>query len=1208
MRRVLGLDLGTNSIGWAIVDRNDDYSYSLVDRGVHIFQEGVAREKGMEKPAVQDRTEARSSRRHYFRRRLRKIELLKVLVENGFCPYISHQQLADWKLKKTYPLDDAFMQWQRTDQSTEGNPYYDRYLAITKKLDLEDIRNRYIIGRALYHLNQRRGFLSGRKDSNQDTEDGKVKQCITGLSEEMSKAGCHFLGEYFYQLFQQGKKIRTRYTSREEHYLAEFNEICRKQELPDDLRRKLERAIFYQRPLKSQKGTVGKCPFEKDKPRCPLSHPSFEEFRMLQFLNGIRILSPDDEDFRPLNGAERAIVFPLFFRKTKPHFAFDELAAKISGKKNWSFRDDSDSTPYKFNYRAETLLSGCPVTASILSAAGLKYTPDWAEIVSSMYAKGDGKTVDQIVNDIWHALFSFSDAKLLSSWLQQNLLLDKKSADTLASFPIPQGYANLSLKAIRRINPWLRDGCSYSHAVFYANLDNTLPESVKGNPDKKAQALENVRIILEDADNEKEDSKYKEIVDYLFSTGEESRPERLYQPSVIDIYPKSRPDSNGKYRLGSPRTDAFRNPMAQRALFRLRILVNDMLDKGKIDQDTQINIEFARELNDHNKRRAIELFQKENEKARAEARKAIQDELGIEPTETDVLKYILWEEQGHKCLYTGEQIGIIQFIGGGNVYDIEHTVPRSAGGDDSQANKTLCNNVFNRKIKGAQLPSELINHEAILANVEFMKQKADTFDKRVYAAKKAQRSASTKEQKDRAIQDVHLNRMRRDYWRSKYERFTMKTVPAGFSNRQGGDIGIIGKYARMYLNSVFSRIYIVKGATTADFRKAWGLQDEYSKKERVNHVHHCIDAITIACIGKTEYDNWKWYMEKTESYHFGKGPRLAFKKPWKTFTEDVLAISDVLMVSHYTPDNMAKRSRKKMRVRGQIQRNQDGNIKYCQGDTARRSLHKDTFYGAISREDSIFYVIRKSLDSLEEKDVKNIVDDVVREIVTDAIKKSGSLKKAVADGIWMNEEKGIPIHKVRLYAPSVVYPISLKRHRDESRMEHKRSYYVMSDGNYCMAVYGYDSPSFKLFSAMDAARYLKEGRKESDWIPATDERERPLRFVLKIGTMVLLYENSPEELRSCTQASLSKRLYKVTGLSSMRIQRKYHYGNITLKHHQEARLDTELDISKGVWVNDAEYRPKMVLSHTQLTILVEGKDFKLTVDGKVVLETVSSKS
>lgn len=901
----------------------------------------------------------------------------------------------------------------------------------------------------------------------------------------------------------------------------------------------------------------------------------------------------------PLDEDERGMVVPLFFRKSKPHFPFDELATKISGKNNWSYRDDPAQTAYKFNYRSDLTLSGCPVTAAILSAFEMKYSPDWIDAICAQYLKGAEKTKEQILDDVWHSLFFFPDAKNLSAWLKDNLQLDQKHAGILAEAPIPQGYANISLKALRKITPWLRLGYVYSHAVFYANLGHAVPDIIHQNPRKMDAVMENIRVILEDPNNERESSKIKEMEDYLRSVGDGAHSERLYHPSVIELYPKALPDANGILHLGSPRTDAFKNPMAMRALFRLRTLVNELLDKGVINPETKINIEFARGLNDANKRRAIELYQRENEKARSTASEAIRRELGIEPTDTDVLKYVLWEEQGHRCLYTGEQIGITQFIGEGNVYDIEHTIPRSLGGDDSQANKTLCNNVFNREIKGGKIPYELANHEAVLVNAEFMKQTAEQFDKRVFAARKAQRSAATKEARDRAIQDVYLNKMRRDYWKDKYARFTMKTVPEGFSNRQSVDIGIIGRYARMYLNSVFHRIYVVKGSTTADFRKAWGLQDQYAKKVRINHVHHCIDAITIACIGKDEYDRWKWYMERMDSFRFGKGVKPVFEKPWKTFTEDVLATSEELLVSHYTPNNMAKQSRMKMRVRGKIQRNAQGKVMYSQGDTARRVLHKDTFYGAIQKEDAIRYVVRKSLDAIEDKDIKNIVDDVVRERVIAARESAGNLKNAIAQGIWMNEEKGIPIKKVRLYVPSVVSPIFLKEHRDKSSKEYKRSYYAANDSNYCMAVYQGKKSSFRLYSTMEAVRNLKAGKKEANWIPDRDEGGNALTLVLKVGTMVLFYENDPCELKSCSREELSRRLYKVTGMSSMTIQKKYNYGTVSLKHHQEARPESDLKESKGVWKNGFGYRSKILLLHTQLTFAVEGLDFIISTSGSI---------
>ena len=81
--KILGLDLGTNSIGWAVVEKEDE-KMKLVEKGVHIFQEGVKIEKGIEGSKAAERTTFRSSRRMKYRRKLRKIETLKALLNNKF--------------------------------------------------------------------------------------------------------------------------------------------------------------------------------------------------------------------------------------------------------------------------------------------------------------------------------------------------------------------------------------------------------------------------------------------------------------------------------------------------------------------------------------------------------------------------------------------------------------------------------------------------------------------------------------------------------------------------------------------------------------------------------------------------------------------------------------------------------------------------------------------------------------------------------------------------------------------------------------------------------------------------------------------------------------------------------------------------------------------------------------------------------------------
>lgn len=1224
MERILGIDLGTNSIGWALVER-DEEKCTLFGKGVNIFQEGVARDNGKEKPAVQDRTEARALRRHYFRRRLRKIELLRVLVKYGLCPPLTEKQLKEWKLKKVYPFTEAFISWQRTDDKSGRNPYYDRYRALTEKLDLETIDGRYSLGRALYHLVQRRGFISNRK-CDDSGEDGKVKASISELSAAMKNEGCKYLGEYFYRLYLKGEKIRTCYTSRKEHCEAEFLAICEKQNITGLLQEELKRAMFYQRPLKSQKGLVGKCTFERHKNRCPVSHPRFEEFRMLSFVNNIRMARPGENCMKPLNEDDRSRITPLFMRKSKSYFDFEDIAKKIAGKGAYLCKGDSGSGHedefYRFNYARTATVSGCPVTAELADVFG----NHWLDGMCSVYTLAGEKNVEQILNDVWHALFFFTDKDLLKAWAVEKLQLGDGEAEKFAGIKILQGYASLSLNAINKILPFLRAGLRYDSAVFVANLKAVLPENIAGNERMYNSVVNDVASIVDDfADNPLNKGKTKEQVinDYLRNNYEVNgqRLARLYHPSTIDVYPKAQPDDRGAVKLGSPRTSAVRNPMAMRALFRLRILINKLLASGTIDKYTKINIEFARELNDANRRKAIEQEQRdreaENKNYEIRIRELYAEATGknIDPTADDILKYRLWEEQKHICLYTGKEIGIEAFIGEDPEFDIEHTVPRSRGGDNSQQNKTLCEKRFNREIKHAKLPSELSNYNEVLERIETLgwKDKIASIQKQIERQKRNSKAASTKENKDKAIQQCRYLQMKLDYVRGKYERFTMREVLEGFSNRQGVDIGIIGKYAREYLKTVFERIYTVKGVITAEFRKMWGLQEEYSKKERVNHIHHCIDAITIACIGPNEYRKWAQYKRNEENYEYGIVGKPCFEKPWDTFTEDVKAVADDVLVSHYTPDNMPKQTKKKLRIRGKIKQNSAGNPIYIQGDTARGSLHNQTFYGAIESDGRLKYVVRKRLIDLKPDDIKNIVDGKVKELVKDAVAKFGL--KDIQDPdktectVWMNEEKKIPIHKVRIFANNVTQPINLKKQRDLSSKDYKQYYHVANESNYCMAIYeGLDSKGktvrgFKVINNLEAAQHFKtrlKAKADSLVLPV-NEKGLPLKYIIKTGTMVLFYEDSPEELRSCTKAELVKRLYKVTKFSRM-VQQNRSYGTITFRHHEEARKAKDLKSKGGVWKRDESYRPLITLLHTQMNACVEGFDFELTVTGEVIFK------
>ena len=649
--------------------------------------------------------------------------------------------------------------------------------------------------------------------------------------------------------------------------------------------------------------------------------------------------------------------------------------------------------------------------------------------------------------------------------------------------------------------------------------------------------------------------------------------------------------------------------MAMRALHQLRHVVNQLLKEKVIDTQTEVHIEYARELNDANKRKAIAEYQKNQENNRKkyaeEIIKLYKEATGKEltPTSRDIDKFVLWEEQKHICPYTGAEIGISDFLGSNPKFDIEHTIPRSVGGDSTMMNLTLCDNTYNRTVKRNQIPTQLANHEDILERIEDWKSMVADLTKQIDRCRT--NPSMDKAMKDRIIQKRHRLSLERDYWKGKYSRFTMESVPEGFSRRQGVGIGLISKYAGLYLKSLFhhphdrnkSNVYVVKGVTTAEFRRMWGLQQGYEKKSRDNHVHHCIDAITISCIGKHEYDLMAQYYHDEELHEYGEGHKPQFPKPWPSFTEDVLAIERELLVVHSTPDVLPKQTKKWIQVKGER--------RLAQGDSVRGSLHLDTFYGAIERDGEIKYVVRKSLSALKDTDVKNIVDDTVRGIVEDAIRQHG-FKKAMEGPLYMNKERGIEIKKVRIYVPTVTKPLNIRNQRDLSHKEYKRQYHVSNDSNYVLAIYegivkGNVKRSFELVNKLDAGEFFKKSTDRNDYpdlFPIVSPQGYELKYTLKVGTQVLLWEKRPDEIWELSKEQLNKRLYRVTGIASLPVG-KTGYGLITLRYHQEAKQAKELKAKNGAFKADEEHRPLIAMLNTQFNALIEGVDFELTILGEV---------
>jgi len=1330
--KVLGIDLGTDSLGWAIRNKDIETGNQIEDAGVIIFSKGVGEEKNNEFSLAAYRTDKRHSRRKYYRRKMRKGRLLRILIQQNMCP-LSIKALDKWTKHvkgeaKIYPTEKAFIDWLKI------NPYEARREATKEKVDA------FVAGRALYHIVQRRGFKSNRKDQSDEKELGIVKTAIAELEEYMHQ---DFLGTHFHKVLKKERKIdkdeqpiapkvRGNYTART-MYLGEFEAIAQQQQFSVALTNTLHNEIFIHRPLKSQKHTVGKCTFEIKKHRAPISSLAFEEFRMLQFINNIKYKNLDNEtpDWITLSDEQKAEIKPLFFRVSKASFNFAEIADKLTPK--------DKKGRWRFNYKLKQNVAGCICTARLKNFFDKHVSKDRWKALSNVESK------DQISkHDVWHAIFSFNDSENLKQFGIKHLQLNEVDAEKFSKITFPQGYANLSEKAINKILPFLRAGFIYSHAVFLAKIPdiigqkmwerkhetiiktvrNLIDNEQKNNminrivndsihyffesgfnagdvyvldEDDKHTILQKVKDYfganawIEKKENDKQailqeiydkltkqlrlnvpkvshrylkiPRKDERIKDYLkqnYAASDEQL-KLLYHPSDIDQFAKAKKNKNGDFQLGSPVTPSVKNPMAMRALHQLKKLINYLIREGKINERDKVILETSRHLSSANERAAIDTYQRNREKENQEYKKRIIEDCNKpDPKDEDILKYRLWKEQNEICIYTGESISVCDLFTDNPKYDIEHTLPRSKSYDDSQANKTLCEKTYNQQIKKQKLPVELDNYEDILQRVEPWKKKYEALDIQVKKLSKVGGSYEEPEQKKSRIQKKNRLIIERNYWRNKYQRFTLEEITNGFKNSQLVDIGIITKYSRAYLKSLFSRVYTVKGTTTADVRKMWGLQEGNDPKNRTKHIHHTEDACVITFLEPDLYQQLAEFYHQYEKFEDNEVKKPTFEKPknWDSFVQDIKSLQNDVLVYHHKQNHLGKNTYKKWRVNGKIQKrfewkkdengkpykrylnlkDEKANTIYTKGDTARVPLHMESFYGNImynneadtdkekwqklSQEGKGIYVKRKPLEFGDlgfktEAQLQNIVDKVVREKVFNHInqykneKGKIDLKEALSKPIWMNEAKQIPIKKVRCFAGDVKNPIKVKKQRDQHskiRKPYKEFFYAKNEGNVLIAIYkglvkNKEKSGFELVNNFDASAYYKESnyayRNQYPIVPESKDGLQLAQTLYK-GNMVLLYESTPDEINWEDKKELSRRMYKVIGFATLRVQDKYDFGRIYLKHHMCAKKISDVKCEQGVFnLNDEIIKEHRMLLHTQINCLIANIDFYFDIDGSI---------
>lgn len=814
MRYRLALDLGSTSLGWAMIRLKDEQPVATIKAGVRIFSDGRNPKDGSSLAVT--RRMARAMRRRRDRLLKRKSRMAALLVRHGFFPSNTEQRKALELL----------------------NPYELR----TKGLDAQLSPAEF--ARALFHVNQRRGFKSNRKTDKKDNDGSALKTAISALRQQLDPTGldgkARTVGELLWQRMQTGFGVRARYRERRvekddgktridksyDLYVdramveAEFDALWaaqatfNPQQFNEAARAALKDCLLHQRPLKPVK--PGRCTLLSDQERAPAALPSQQRFRIYQEVNHLRIVGADLQDV-PLTLAQRDAVVDALEHNGKRSFTQIKTLLKLPGSTQFNL-EDAKRQELKGN-ATNTLLSK-------------------KDFFGSSWFDFDPAAQDSIVMRL---LTEESEATLVA-WLQGAFGLEEARAEAVANASLAEGYGSLSAQALERILPALRsEVTTYDKAVQTAGFEHHSHISHAATTGEVLPALPYYGEYLQ-----------RHVG---FGTGN----------------PQDPPEK----RFGK-----IANPTVHIGLNQVRTVVNALI--RRYGHPSEVIVEVARELKQNQEQRKEQQQQQaQNQRRNERLRTDAAGILRIAPERVrhaDIQKLILWEELSRdpaerRCPYSGVQISAAMVLS--DEVEIEHILPFSITLDDSLNNKTVATRRANR-VKGNRTPlnaradfeREGWAYNAILDRAELM----------------------PRNKRYRFGEDGHQKWLRED---------------KDFLARALNDTRHLSRVAREYLSLICPQATrVIPGQMTAMLRAKFGLNDILGlggEKNRNDHRHHAVDACVIAVADQGMLQRFAQASASARERQVG---RLVedMPGPWPNYREHVARAIDNIWVSH-KPDH-----------------------------------------------------------------------------------------------------------------------------------------------------------------------------------------------------------------------------------------------------------------------------------------------------------------
>ncbi len=451
-KKILGLDLGPNSIGWAIVDAAGPKGEpSLIDMGVRVFTEGVDLfDTSKEISRNEGRRTARAMRRQTKRRVLRRRRLTDGLISIGLWPADANQQA----------------------ELLQKDPYELRSRAIDPAGEL----SLFELGRVFLSLSRRRGFQSNKK-TDKGKEASDLLQEIEKNEDERANAGFATLGSWLHSkakaIDHRERKpddhVRGRHLSRKE-YLDEFNFIWQTQKVkyPDLLTDRLRYGstgenrypcipiartasndhlielygihglIFFQRKMYWRTSVIGRCELEPKLKRAPLADRRVQLFRILQEVNNLTYIDPRSRESARLNDVQRKLLIDNLLTNEK--MSFDEIRKTLGMHEAVRFNLEKGERSNLKGHRTDCLIS-----------KKKHFGPEWIDLDDSLKSEIVEFLLDPNLDE-----FEFAE-RASTIWM-----LSPRKIEALLSVDLPTGYGSLSIKAIQKLLPYLQQGMLYS--------------------------------------------------------------------------------------------------------------------------------------------------------------------------------------------------------------------------------------------------------------------------------------------------------------------------------------------------------------------------------------------------------------------------------------------------------------------------------------------------------------------------------------------------------------------------------------------------------------------------------------------------------------------------------------------------------------------------------------------------------------------------